>query len=361
MRKKLEDNGSVVFLCDMRNYMNLTTRVEITDFFISIMGALSEEVEEKYNENPAVTGYWDRLVNFMKTEVKFENIKFETLVGPVKTGITASLKDDPDFRKYLQDGLRGHVAKLIKQAHQFATEIVELVREKTNDKNKKVVFLVDSVEQIRGVGDEAGLVYRSVENLFSGHPDALRLPMLHVVYTIPPYLTSLAPSVGRLLGGGNVAALPNVYIRNEKGEDDEDGLNVMVKIVSNRFPRWAEVFNKDQIKRLAISSGGDLRDFFRLIGDSLVKCSTGGSISLPVDESIINNVENHLRRNMLPIAKTDLEWLKKISKSKRPELESIEELPRLARFFDTTLVLNYRNGHDWYDVHPLLHDMVKEE
>lgn len=34
----------------------------------------------------------------------------------------------------------------------------------------------------------------------------------------------------------------------------------------------------------------------------------------------------------------------------------MDDLPQLARFFDTNLVLNYRNGEDWYDVHPLLAD-----
>lgn len=30
----------------------------------------------------------------------------------------------------------------------------------------------------------------------------------------------------------------------------------------------------------------------------------------------------------------------------------------LARFFDTHLVLCYRNGDEWYDVHPLVSEQV---
>ena len=33
-------------------------------------------------------------------------------------------------------------------------------------------------------------------------------------------------------------------------------------------------------------------------------------------------------------------------------------LYNLSRFFDTHLVLGYRNGGEWYDVHPLLRDEV---
>ena len=40
--------------------------------------------------------------------------------------------------------------------------------------------------------------------------------------------------------------------------------------------------------------------------------------------------------------------------SKSPELPTVEKLPQLARFFDTHLVMNYRNAEDWYDINPLL-------
>ena len=30
----------------------------------------------------------------------------------------------------------------------------------------------------------------------------------------------------------------------------------------------------------------------------------------------------------------------------------------LAHFLDNRMVLNYRNGGDWYDVHPLLREVV---
>ncbi|MCI0409071.1 MAG: hypothetical protein L0191_11020, partial [Acidobacteria bacterium] len=69
---------------------------------------------------------------------------------------------------------------------------------------------------------------------------------------------------------------------------------------------------------------------------------------------ILEDAENQLRSEMLPLSKVDAEWLKRINASKDPQLQSIQLLPDLARFFDTHVVMNYRNGEDWYDVHPLL-------
>lgn len=53
LKADLESEGCVVFLCDMRDYMNLTQPIEIGDFFISVMAALSDEVENEYGEDPS--------------------------------------------------------------------------------------------------------------------------------------------------------------------------------------------------------------------------------------------------------------------------------------------------------------------
>lgn len=77
-------------------------------------------------------------------------------------------------------------------------------------------------------------------------------------------------------------------------------------------------------------------------------------------DQVIEQTSNHLLREMLPIANDDKKWLREISANKKPNLESINHLPDLARFFDNNLVLNYRNGTDWYDVHPLLKNEINE-
>lgn len=357
LRKLLEDDGCVVFLCDMRDYMNLTTAVEITDFFISIMGGLSEAFEERFGRNPAKPGYWERIGNFLQSEIEIKEVSLEA-GKDIKAGIKASLKEDPTFRQLLQKNLRGHVARLTQQAHEFAADVVNEVRDRTGDSNRKVVLLIDSVEQIRGVGSDAETVYKSVENLFSAHADKLHLPLLHVVYTIPPYLTPLAPGLGRHLGGGMVCYLPSVHVFSQDGTPDPQGLEVMRKVVDCRYNAWGEVFTAEQIARMATATGGDFRDFFRLISGTLVKAVN--LPSLPVTDTVIEEAENHLRRDMLPIAEEDMAWLREIARTKDSRLKTIAELPRLARFFDTSLVLNYRNGDYWYDVHPLLKKIVAD-
>jgi energy-coupling factor transporter ATP-binding protein EcfA2 len=360
LRKMLIEDDCEVFLLDMREYMNLTTPVEISDFLISIMAALSEEVEERFKKSPHRRSYLERLTDFLMQEVKIEEIETSLIKDVV--GVKASLKDDPSFKQRLQQGLKGHVARIVKDAHQFAREIVELIRKETRDNGKKVVLLVDSVEQLRGVGaDGANEVYKSVENLFSGHADSLQMPMLHIVYTIPPYLTPLAPGLGRQLGANLGCTLPCIHVQKRSDhQPDPDGLAIMRTLLQKRCPEGGQnIFIDERLNKLAEASGGDLRDFFRLIRDSLVKASSKSGNICPISDAVIEQTLNHSRREMLPIAREDKEWLIKIDASKKAELETMDKLPTLARFFDTKLVLNYRNGDDWYDVHPLLRDEIR--
>lgn len=57
---------------------------------------------------------------------------------------------------------------------------------------------------------------------------------------------------------------------------------------------------------------------------------------------------------MLPIADDDRAWLGKIAASHDPELPSLDKLPDFARLQQGKYVLQYRNGDDWYALHPLL-------
>jgi hypothetical protein len=348
----LEEQGCVVFLSDMRDYMHMTSPVEITDFFLSIMGALSEQVATYFQEDVLKDRFWSRIGHFLNTEVRVEEVTLKGGWAEVK----ASLKDDVTFRQRVQKQMRGHVARLIRQSHDFAIEVVEMVRKREGDPDKKVVFLIDSVEQIRGVGAEAEDVYKSIENLFSGHADSLKLPLLHVVYTIPPWLPALTPGLGAILG--TVHTLPSVHIYQTRSRHpDPDGLEIMRRIVATRCDCWAQIFTPEQLDRIALNTGGDLREFFYLIKQCLTRAGASRA-EWPIPDGVIEGGENNMRRGMLPVAEEDAEWLLQIAETHDPQLQSVQKLPSLARFFDTKLVLNYRNGEDWYDVHPLLRDAL---
>lgn len=353
LQQRLEAMQAVVFYADLSEYMLLTKEVEISDFLVSVAGAMSEQIEARYGASPANRSYWQRFTEFMQTKVEIKEFGAK-LPG---MDIKAALKSDPDFKLRVQEASRGHVAQLAREAHDFLAEAVGFVREKEGDSACKVVLLIDSVERIRGVGSEAMRVYESVRNLFFGHAELLRVPLLHIVYTIPPYLSVLGPGAGALMGGAVPRRLVSTHIFQDHSPDpDPAGLEVLRTVIARRYPDWEKLFQQAALDQLAVSSGGDLREFFRLI--RLCLPSVRDDSQLPLSPAAVEQSENAARSEMLPIPGEHLAWLQRIAKTHATCLEKDADLPTLAHFLDNRLVLNYRNGRDWYDVHPLLRELV---
>lgn len=358
LKKRLEDLGATVFYADLAEYLLLTKEVEISDFLISVAGAMSDALVSQYKKSPGDRSYWERFKRLLSDiEVKEATLR----LGIPKTGIgidiKAALKNDPDFKLKIQQAARGHVARLVRDAHDFLAEAVSLVREQEEDPNRKVVLLIDSVERIRGVGSEAMAVYESVRNLFFAHAEHLRVPLLHMVYTVPPYLSVLAAGAGSLMGGAVARRLVSTHIFLDRSrEPDPRGLAVLRSVITARYPQWTKLFTEEALDKLALSSGGDLRELFRLI--RLCLPAVQDDSQLPLTVEAVRPAENAARNEMLPIPGEHLAWLQRISKTHDTCLETDAQLPVLAHFLDNRLVLNYRNGSDWYDVHPLLREAV---
>lgn len=199
-----------VFYADMAEYLTLTQRVEVSDFLISVLGAFSEKIADRFPDNPGKPSFFERVLSFLNTNVEFTEVKIPA--GWVE--FKAALQQNPTFKEQLQQKTRGVVEQLVKQARDFAAEAAFYVRGQRADPNRKMVLIVDSVERLRGVGDTEDVreVFKSAETLFSSHADKLRFTALNVVYTVPPYLSALAGALGSVYAGGRIYALPSVHI-----------------------------------------------------------------------------------------------------------------------------------------------------
>lgn len=351
-----DDFDCEVFYADMAEYLNLTEHIEITDFLISILGALSEKIADRFADNPGKPSFFERVRSFLNTNVQFTEIKIPA--GWIE--FKAALQQNPTFKEQLQVKTRGLVEQLVREARDFALEAVQYVRGQRAAPDRKVVLIVDSVERLRGVGDSEDVreVFKSAETVFSSHADKLRFGALNVVYTVPPYLSALAGALGAVYAGGRIYALPSMHIYEccpQPGEEPvphAEGLARMRAVVDKRHAQWNAFFTTEQLARLAQHSGGDLRDYLRMLRLAVARVLQ--SQQLPVPDALITDAEDAVRNDMLPIADDDRRWLCRIMASHKPELPSLDALPDFARLQEGKYLLHYRNGEDWYDVHPLL-------
>jgi hypothetical protein len=229
--------------------------------------------------------------------------------------------------------------------------VVEEVRRTRKEPNAEVVLLVDSVEQLRGAGQDARDVAESARELFVTQAENLRFPKLHVVYTYPPSLLALAQNIGHIYGVPRVM-WPNPPARKRDGSRDLRGIDLLQEVVDKRFPARTQFLSDAHLHKLIDASGGSIRHCFLMLRECIVGIilRKGGQ----VDGTLVEQVIGQLRNEMLPLADEDAAWLRRIHERRDVALDTVEHNPTLVRLFDNNLIMNYENGEPWYDVHPLL-------
>jgi hypothetical protein len=281
-------------------------------------------------------------------------VEFQEVVGKVGgLNIKASLRTDPTFRQVLQRRAAGHLAELVSDTRQYVDETVTAIP--PDRLNEGLVLIADSIENISGTISNAEDVQTSLERLFTSQATNLHLPGVHVVYTVPPWLKIRAPGISARFSGG-LQVLHPLKVR-----EPDDGrrplpasLDALFRVVSARRLATAAGV-REVLDRLSLESGGHLRDLLRMLSEIVRRANR-----LPVDDQTVQRAITQIKSELLPIAIEDARWLQRIAETYDAALEEIARLPRLVTFLDSHLVLCYRNGDEWYDVHPLVRDEVAQ-
>jgi hypothetical protein len=356
LKRDLEDDDVVVFYADMTEYLPLNSPVEIGDFLLVVVSALANCMHDdpRFAKDLMKQGALERFVNFLRTEIHLDGIDWTIDTVVQKVGFKFKVKENPQFKAQLQAKSRGVLDGLVKASREFVGGLVDYVRSRTTSETG-VVLMIDSVERLTGVGEEAKKVFDSVENLFGSHRDKLRFATLSVIYSVPPYISAVAQA-----GVSNLVIslpLPHVFEKpapGDHGADHEQGVHRVIDVVAHRFPAWRQLFAEPHLRRLIRNTGGDLRELFLLLREALNLVDSDDDDQFPISEATIAQAEK-LRRNQFGIIPaSDLAWLRRVVETHDHGLPSLAELGTLARLLDGKLIFQYRNGDNWYDVHPLL-------
>jgi hypothetical protein len=349
---ELRESGIKVIVSDVRNYLNLAESLDIGEFLLAIAGAFGDAMAdtELLGWDPLAEGYWVRFRQFLtKTKVDMGTVD----LGP--TGIRANLKDDLSFRSKLRGHMAGRVGALVEDVRGYMREVVSALRKK-HGRDTKIVFILDSIEHIAVPAENHRAVTEALERVFTLHADKLKFEDMHLIYTVPPWLKIRSPGVGGLYQGAFL--LPCIKVHERSGDGFEPGVDLLQEIVHRRAPEgnWPRLLSEPQLRRLIAASGGYIRDLFQLLRACLMQAPG----AMPLTDQRIDLAIAQVKNDYLPaISHQDARWLSRIARTHESELASDDGLPDLSRYFDTHLMLCYRNGVEWYDVHPLVADEVR--
>lgn len=367
LKRELEKADYIVLYANALEYVNPAEPIDISDLLIVLAGAFGQAIKDRDGIDPAFESFWDRLKHFLtSTELQVSHAglsaearsPLSNVVGGLKAGIDlrAELKTASSFRQDLRRILSNRLAELTGRVCKFFEDGVKALRNLYGAETQ-IVFIFDQLEQMRGTFETEQAVIASLDRVFSSHIDLLKVPYVHMVYTVPPWMKF----VGRLAVPMRVLSTVHLWHNDAERRRNPECWEMFRSVVRRRLGEdgLMRVFgNPDgdgSIDQVIAMCGGHIRDLLRMLRDMLVRAP-----ALPVTAEVVTAAINGARREFLPLSLEDARRLDRIATTRISGLgtNDPEEISRLSRLIDHHAVLYFTNGDDWYDVHPLLRDEI---
>ncbi|MDI1483132.1 hypothetical protein [Polyangium sp. y55x31] len=350
LERDLWEHGYLVIRVDLDEYLDMHSAIDIRDFLLIMAGAISDRLTDErllgVNEG-LEKGFWERARDLIPGGVEARESTVKTPVGDLKL----AFRSDPSFRERVRKAFAGRLAELVEQVRVHHANVLKALATRAR-KAVKLVVILDSLEHLRGTFEKAEDVRRSVEELFLTHATHIGLPNTHMVMSVPAFLVLQGDNLAAQFVNGAVQAWPAYRVANRAGERTAV-VDRMVSLVSKRGD-WRRLLpDQPALEKLILASGGHLRDLLNMLIEAIHLAGKG--VSPEAAEKIVNIA----RRAYMPLYKDEIGVLRRIAESRDVREINTDEQEYLLRFLDSGLVLCYMNDDFWYDVHPLVRDVVR--
>lgn len=365
MRQK--EHFSVVV--DVLRYLDPQQKPHITDLLMAIALGVTDAACQALKQSEFRQIAYDRFITFWRTEIKIENIEVGVDIANVGTAkIQAALQSNPVFRQKLRDRFESSLEALVEAVNQYMGKMASAIKaaKKLPDR-AKCLLIVDSLEHfggfaLPGKNDE---VLDGILTIFNQQNRHLRINGWSVLYSVSPLLQRFCPGLLALFGSTNYFPLTSAHVYKDHSDaaDHETIDNILLPLLKKRFnldgaPSVAALMGDEALKTIIQKSGGDLRDLLRFTASALLQGITEDTF--PVSATTLTKVFRNLAGPYLPLPQNTLTRLRYVNKHKKPPLENPEDWGVVMADLIAKRVLVYKNGEEWFDVHPLIRDHLAE-
>jgi len=289
-----------------------------------------------------------------QTETVTKDLKSEVGVGGEWFKIiTAKLKNEATFREEIKKTYVRRVSELVKKADEIATII------QANTK-KEVLVVIDDLDKL-----DLGLV----EEIYKNNINSLFLPKFRIVYTIPisairnnELLAVLQSLVSRPLLMAVCKFFKPGDSHKQDGVPKEKFVNLFLEILKKRIPE--ELIEPETAIKIVLKSGGVVRELVRIARECCSQClllirSEPERSDIKINDEILQLAIKDLRNEFArPLGENLYSILVTTYENFTPKDAKSEEFLSLLHGL---YVLEYENDDLWYDVHPIVVDLLKRK
>ncbi|UBF25367.1 AAA family ATPase [Kovacikia minuta CCNUW1] len=268
--------------------------------------------------------------------------------------LTAKLKQEETFREEIKTTYQYRISELVDKINQIAALIQTAVK-------KPVLVIIDDLDK---------LDLALVESIYLKNIKSLFAPGFRIVFTIPISAIREPALIGVLNSEGvvRVQQFPVAKFfskedcRTDNAPPIEKTVNVFLEVLKKRVP--SDLIEPETAQQIVLKSGGVMRELVRMARE----CCTESMVlleseperqSIKIDDGILTLALRNLRNDFArPLGTKFYSMLVEVYQTQATaDTESKEFLDLLHGLY----VLEYLNDDLWYDVHPIVADLLKRK
>ncbi len=318
--------------------------IEFVDIALSIILGIYREMERLgyvVDDSPARRVYdWlyeSQFATPREAPLPQAGMTLELGLGSLIRLIDVRLKSEGEIREGIRARIRKYVPELISLINQIIYEVSTVT-------GKNILLIIDDLDKIQPL--DAAL------NIFREHVKSLASFDCFAIYTAPVSLLYDAASkhIGQFL---EIHYMPMFRVRRKDGVPEGDAspdVNTLREIIYRRV--HPDLFDVQVLETAVDMTGGILRELIRVIRGCCVYCEEYG-ISR-ITPSVLEYQKNKLKSEYYRMLEhDDYKWLRRVRQTKsRADVD--------VRHLESLCVLYYPNGKGWFDVHPIVGELLTD-
>ena len=347
--------------CEEKNYFtvifSIANTIEMSDVnHINILFAIAVNLMAKAEQEEAKIPPAIR-----QSFIDWFAIKTQT----VATG--ADVKAEAGFNLFslIQNKLKAEASVRNELKREFARKVSELVGQINaiaaaieNATGKQVLVIIDDLDK---------LDLATVREVYREHIKALFLPAFRIIYTTPiaslrdgPLRATMISETDDQIVEMQVSKLfKKVDSRAEVMEPIAENRQKLCDVLDKRI--GSQLMEPEIAEAIVLKSGGVLRELIRLANKCCRIClrqirRAENAEEITINREVFDQAVQDMRLDFeAPLGKADYEILQATYQSFEPED------PKAQAFLDLLHglhILEYRNGQIWYDLHPVVADLL---
>ncbi len=318
--------------------------IEFVDIALSIILGIYREMERLghvVDDSPArrVYDWLYQTQGSTKLQPAFDRgtADLNLSLGSLIRLIDVRLKSEGEIREGIRARIRKYVPELINLINEVIYEVSFVTQ-------KNILLIIDDLDKIQPL--DAAL------NIFREHVKSLASFNCFAIYTAPISLLydPASKHIGQFL---EVHYMPMFRVRTKEGiaeAPDAPDVETLREILFRRV--HPDLFEENVAEAAIEMTGGILRELIRVIRGCCVYCEEYGVSR--ITRNVLEFQKNKLKSEYYRILEhEDYKWLRRVKVTKSRADVNMRHLESLC-------VLYYPNGKGWFDVHPVVSELLQE-